>query len=332
MEFTVVPSPDAITHDEFTTALDEYPRLIDSMSNNSKRPAKYSQKTLQQLVEYRYTQAPAAFSPTAASPQEMTLEDVRCLVEWKLRHGKFRPMLLGLAGSNNPKLARRTIAAAIRNYRASSDVDAALAALAKLRGIGPATASLLLSVHDPERVIFFSDEAFLWLCGDSLRERGTSKKAQRKKKQMTIKYNKEEYAMLRRNMENLTKRLGVGATDVEKVAYVLMKRQAAADAEKAAEAAKEAAEAAKQAAEAAEKEGEEEDEEEEDEEEEDEEEEEGTLKLAKDKKPVKSTKKSKDAELPRQISKSKETPPKRKTVPAEEETAASTKRAKRAKK
>lgn len=155
----------------------------------------------------------------------MTLDDVVLLVEWKLRHGKFRPTLMGLASSNSVPLARKTIAAAIQAYRraaepsdAGSVVAAALKELTKLRGIGPATASLLLSVHDPDRVIFFSDEAFYWLCGGGGGRVGS------------IKYSNKEYDALRKRAGELVKRLGVSATNVEKVAYVLFKRDGARDA------------------------------------------------------------------------------------------------------
>lgn len=132
---------------------------------------------------------------------------------------------MGLASSNPAAAAQTTISSAVKAYRASSpaasssspsdaSIATALAALTKLRGIGPATASLLLTVHDPARVIFFSDEAFYWLCCGG-------------KAGASIKYNNKEYEQLRQAANKLVKRLGVGATDVEKVAYVLFKRDAA---------------------------------------------------------------------------------------------------------
>ncbi|KAM3565143.1 hypothetical protein ARSEF4850_001516 [Beauveria asiatica] len=245
---TNVPAPDAITHDEFTALLDEYPSLVEKISQT--KGSKLGQKTLQQLDEYRYGTAIANFAADASSPKDMTLDDVKLLVEWKLRHGKFRPMLMGLASSNNAALTRRTIATAIKTYRSSSSanasssssssslpsaaaVAAALTGLSKLRGIGPATASLLLSVHDPTRVIFFSDEAFYWLCGDG--------------KVTKLKYSNIEYEMLRRNMESLVQRLRVSATEVEKVAYVLLKRDGpeSGESDEKAEAAPKTAKAAK---------------------------------------------------------------------------------------
>ncbi|KAM3456953.1 hypothetical protein MY3296_001323 [Beauveria thailandica] len=250
---TNVPAPDAITHDEFTALLDEYPSLVEKISQT--KGSKLGQKTLQQLDEYRYGTAIANFAADASSPKDMTLDDVKLLVEWKLRHGKFRPMLMGLASSNNAALTRRTIATVIKTYRSSSSsssanasssssssssslpsaaaVAAALTGLSKLRGIGPATASLLLSVHDPARVIFFSDEAFYWLCGDG--------------KVTKLKYSNIEYEMLRRNMESLVQRLRVSATEVEKVAYVLLKRDGpeSGESDEKAEAAPKTAKAAK---------------------------------------------------------------------------------------
>ncbi|OAA44501.1 ADA HAT complex component 1 [Beauveria brongniartii RCEF 3172] len=220
---TDVPAPDAITHDEFTALLDEYPSLVEKISQT--KGSKPGQKTLQQLDEYRYGTAIANFGAGASSPKEMTLEDAKLLVEWKLRHGKFRPMLMGLASSSSADASSSSPSAAA--------VAAALTGLSKLRGIGPATASLLLSVHDPTRVIFFSDEAFYWLCGDG--------------KVTKLKYSNREYEMLRRNMESLVQRLRVSATEVEKVAYVLFKRDGpeSAESDEKAEAAPKAAKAAK---------------------------------------------------------------------------------------
>lgn len=113
-----------------------------------------------------------------------------------------------LVTSNEASLAEETIRAAIDLYKNNSDAAAAVDALAKLRGIGPATASLLLAVHDPENVIFFADEAFYWLCNGG--------------KQGPIKYNAKEYKELNAKSQILAKRLNVGAIDVERVAFVLM--------------------------------------------------------------------------------------------------------------
>jgi NACalpha-BTF3-like transcription factor len=116
---------------------------------------------------------------------------------------------MSLVSSNNPESTQEIIQSALEIYRGNSDVPSAIAALSKLKGIGPATASLLLTVHDPEKVIFFSDEAFYWLCCGG--------------KKSPIKYNAKEYQSLLLAANEMIQRLGVSATDIEKVAYVIMK-------------------------------------------------------------------------------------------------------------
>ncbi|POR32765.1 Uncharacterized protein TPAR_07039 [Tolypocladium paradoxum] len=217
MATTRTPSPDAITKEEFDVLLSQYPALVEAISQS--KGAKPGQKTLQELDHYRYVDALEVFG--SGKPQrEMTRDDVELLVEWKLphltpprRHGKFRPTLMSLVTSNPQPLTKSVIQTALHTYRTAANIPSTLDALTKLRGIGPATASLLLTVHDPSRVIFFSDEAFYWLCC------GGSK--------APVKYTAKEYQSLRDRAAELTERLGVSATDVEKVAYVLMKRSEA---------------------------------------------------------------------------------------------------------
>jgi hypothetical protein len=117
---------------------------------------------------------------------------------------------MNLVSSNDPNLAADTVGEALGVYRDSGNVAAALQVLTRLKGIGPATASLILTVHDPTRVIFFSDEAFYWLCCSG--------------RKAPIKYNAKEYQILRTRAQELAGRLDISATDIEKVAYVLMKQ------------------------------------------------------------------------------------------------------------
>lgn len=116
---------------------------------------------------------------------------------------------MNLVSSNAPQTATDTVKRAFTEYKSPKDIDKCLATLCELRGIGPATASLLLAVRDPSNVLFFSDEAFWWLCCGGKRDQ--------------IKYSNKEYELLRGKAAALVKRLGVDATDVEKVAYVSMK-------------------------------------------------------------------------------------------------------------
>lgn len=201
-----IPSPDKITAEEFAALVGRYPSCAEAISES--KGAKAGQKTLVELDEYRYNKATEAFGPSQPNAI-MTLDEVRLLVEWKLRHGTFRPTLMKLVSSNEPKRVKDTIQKAIKLYRDKSDVSAALGILTQLKGIGPATASLLLAVYDPDDVIFFADEAFYWLCLGG--------------KKGPIKYNTKEYAQLNEKAKMLCGRLGVKAVDVERAAFVLMK-------------------------------------------------------------------------------------------------------------
>lgn len=99
--------------------------------------------------------------------------------------------------------------------------------LSTLRGIGPATASLLLNTHSPSEVPFFSDELYRWLrFSDPADVKGPGKGT--KGWERRIGYTGKEYMELVRRMCTLRKRLrslgrDAGATDIECVAYVLGK-------------------------------------------------------------------------------------------------------------
>jgi hypothetical protein len=160
------------------------------------------------LSKYRYEEAPMLFA--LDGKRQMDLDAVKRLVQWKLRHGKFRPMLMKLVSSNDAEGVKQTVQEALATYRKDKDASAAVNVLIKLKGIGPATASLLLAVHAPDDVTFFSDEAFYWLCCDG--------------KIAPIKYNAKEYRELDVEASKLAKRLSVRAVDVEKVAFVIMRQ------------------------------------------------------------------------------------------------------------
>ncbi|EFQ25552.1 uncharacterized protein GLRG_00696 [Colletotrichum graminicola M1.001] len=194
--------------EEFRQLLANYDLLIDSISTS--KGAKAGQKTLQELDQFRFVDAPALFSQDGPK-RAMNHDDVKCLVDWKLRHGKFRPTLMKLVSSNDSSAVEDTVKKAIDNYRDMADLSAALNILTKMKGIGPATASLILAVHYPQKVLFFSDEAYYWLCN--------------KGQKASLKYSMKDYEHLDSQASKLLKRLGVGAMEVEKVAYVLLKQE-----------------------------------------------------------------------------------------------------------
>lgn len=119
-----------------------------------------------------------------------------------------------LVSSNDASFVEETVKNSLEVYT-KTNASAAVDVLTRLKGIGPATASLLLAVHDPENVIFFADEAYDWLCING--------------KKNSIKYNVKEYKELSQKAQALAKRLGVKAVDIERVAYTLMHQDASAN-------------------------------------------------------------------------------------------------------
>lgn len=117
----------------------------------------------------------------------------------------FRPALPALIRKNSPEGVVHITKEGFALYSEdTSNVIPALKAIAQLKGVGPATASLILAIHDPENVIFFSDEAFRWLVNDG-----------------TLKYDFKEYKALYDKSSALMAKLRVSPIDIEKVAFVL---------------------------------------------------------------------------------------------------------------
>ncbi len=126
------------------------------------------------------------------------------------RHGQFRPTLPKLVASNPAALIPTTLSTAFTLYSQDpTNLKPALTKIAELRGIGPATASLILAIYDPENVVFFSDEAYRWLVHGG--------------EKVKIGYTMKEFGELDSRAKELGKRLGVGMVEVEKVAYVVFK-------------------------------------------------------------------------------------------------------------
>ncbi|PWY81841.1 hypothetical protein BO70DRAFT_40600 [Aspergillus heteromorphus CBS 117.55] len=166
-------------------------------------------------------------------------EELVKLVQWKMKHGIFRPALLGLIRSNPDSLVKTATARAFTLLASEAkDSDSSfptqsLDALIKpLRGVGVATASLVLGLSG--RVPFYSDDVYLWVClgewrseggidGDGVVEERVRKGVyKRGNGELDVKYNLGEYRGLWEGGWGLRGRLGeVQWTEVERVALVV---------------------------------------------------------------------------------------------------------------
>ncbi|XP_073414710.1 uncharacterized protein [Dendrobates tinctorius] len=112
------------------------------------------QKRLLELERWCQEELPASM---AARPHKsLTLEELEKLMEWKLMRGKFRPRLKQLVSCNSASAVERC---SRRAFQLLPDVSAAISELCQLKGIGPATASAVLSAGAPDMAAFMADEA-----------------------------------------------------------------------------------------------------------------------------------------------------------------------------
>eukprot|EP01065_Artemidia_motanka_P018512 TRINITY_DN21819_c0_g1_i1.p2 TRINITY_DN21819_c0_g1~~TRINITY_DN21819_c0_g1_i1.p2 ORF type:complete len:221 (+),score=68.61 TRINITY_DN21819_c0_g1_i1:61-723(+) len=88
---------------------------------------------------------------------QMEHSDLSRLMRWKLARGQFRP-LQRLVDSNSQEAVAAATRDGVAKLRAA-DVDAGIAALCVLKGVGPATASAVAAAVCPAHAPFLSDEA-----------------------------------------------------------------------------------------------------------------------------------------------------------------------------
>ena len=112
-----------------------------------------------------------------------------------------------LVTSNEENVVQETTREAFATIKDGS-ISKSLAMLTRMRGIGPATASLLLSTYDAINVPFFSDELFRYVNYDGEGARGWDRK---------INYNKKEYDLLCERVQQLRDRVNEDRTDEEAV-------------------------------------------------------------------------------------------------------------------
>ncbi|TPX61947.1 hypothetical protein PhCBS80983_g00833 [Powellomyces hirtus] len=97
------------------------------------------------------------FAQSARKNGKMTSDELARVMEWKLSRGKFRPTLMALVKGNSSSAVESISKSAFEKV-GKNDVVEAVKTLSELKGVGPATASAILSAHSPS-VPFMSDES-----------------------------------------------------------------------------------------------------------------------------------------------------------------------------
>ncbi len=144
-----------------------------------------------------WSEGGARSAAAARKPPHLEKAELVRLVEWKLARGKFRPLL---------RYARElreadVVAATAPAFEPGAGFEASVGALVALRGVGPATASAVLSVARDDWP-FMSDEALNATAGGRT-------------------YTLPRLRQLVGQLAALGRRWGVSPSDAEKVLYVL---------------------------------------------------------------------------------------------------------------
>ncbi|KAK0200864.1 hypothetical protein DFS33DRAFT_1355554 [Desarmillaria ectypa] len=97
------------------------------------------------------------------SPPSITLPELQTIMDYKLAFGQNRPMLRAMIRKNADAqikdCSQRALALPELQLGGWDCVKESMNILCELKGVGPATASLILSLVYPEHIPFFSDEA-----------------------------------------------------------------------------------------------------------------------------------------------------------------------------
>ncbi|OAL71614.1 hypothetical protein A7D00_4519 [Trichophyton violaceum] len=203
-------------------------------------------KQFVELDTWRYTTLPATLRERAGGNGDqkkkgkekpahgfINKDEMVQLMDWKLKHGSFRPALMGLIRSNAESQVEIVSKMAFSSLAEASQAgvfpEAAVQLLCKsFRGVGPATASLILSLAPETSTPFFSDELYCWLCMDLY----SRDKQVPRHKLPKLKYNVKEYqdlwdafTELRRRIQQLSEKSETKQTfsvqDIEKIAFVI---------------------------------------------------------------------------------------------------------------
>ncbi|ODN06233.1 hypothetical protein Ocin01_00486, partial [Orchesella cincta] len=120
--------------------------------SKSKKP-----QDLIKLDQWYQREFPSKIKARGKDPYIIHDELVQCM-KWKLARGKFRPRLKELVTMNSPRVVEQESKKAFRALFKKEDLAASIQYLCNLKGIGPATASAIITAAAPDRAAYMADE------------------------------------------------------------------------------------------------------------------------------------------------------------------------------
>lgn len=124
------------------SALDRYPEVIESQGVGR----------LPELNRWYHDELPGLISARAAP--HITLSELARLTEWKMTRGKWRGRNLTLVRGNDEAEVKEISTAALAEMPHPTKP---ISKLAKLKGVGPATASAVAAAASPEQYPFLDE-------------------------------------------------------------------------------------------------------------------------------------------------------------------------------
>lgn len=202
-----------------------YERITTTLGEQETKAFNEGAWPLEKLDEWKNTTLPDLLRDRREKGKcYLTSPELCRVMDWKLTKGKFRPALRGFIRQNDAKTVEQVTNAGFNMFLDEVEgmkkddkyfqlVKSSMKELEKLKGVGPATSSLLLSLlHKITDMSppFFSDESFIYYVVDA--RRPDSK----------IKYNTKEYIeeylpIVARISDNS----GVSMVKLEKIGYSL---------------------------------------------------------------------------------------------------------------
>jgi len=139
------------TAEQFSTVLSLYSEALTLKAESKSKP-----QELIKLDDWYQNKLPALIK--AREAPHILHEELVNVTKWKLARGKFRPRLKELVTMNSPRLVMAESKKAFRALFKKGDLNVALAYLCNLKGIGPSTASAILTAGAPHLAAFMADE------------------------------------------------------------------------------------------------------------------------------------------------------------------------------
>ncbi|XP_065898344.1 uncharacterized protein [Dysidea avara] len=128
--------------------LDNYDKAISTVQKSKKK------KDLKQLDNWFQNELPK----TLKEHKYLKHEELVKLMTWKLSRGKFRPRLMELVSNNKPELVESVTRKGLETL---PNLEKSIKILTQLQGVGPATASAIVTAASPDIASFMADESYL---------------------------------------------------------------------------------------------------------------------------------------------------------------------------